>query len=462
MNFSSPVNNITIFLTATGMVNNENFVFTTNTGTGIPTISSTSSCFTTIIGNQILSGAGAPITGGGGKFLIQNSVNFTSLTITGSGVSSGSLLSICTDSFPVNSVSFVLFATYSPGSVSAFYDLYMDQPLEKDIILILRNYIYLTSGDPIQIDTSISIFAGETNGSITQITDTDYSLLNGESVFDEFSIIYDGEMSFSVDTSYVFNPPIITPTPTVTLTSTPTHTPTPTPTPTVTETPSETPIPTLTPTNTITSTETVTPTLTSTITETPTNTPTLTPTITESPTNTPTPSVTPQPVTGYSFNLVALPYTFPSSGNTIMNEPILNLSGGTDPNLLATGGIGLYWNKIDSNGVDRTDYFSAFTGQSITITMSQSDSTVIYSGDTNSLKYWVASLTDSGFVFGAGIGTPDEPSSGTAVIIQSSSTEWIIGLPVYISVVNNVDVTPTPTPTVTPTITPTETPTNTP
>jgi hypothetical protein len=293
MNFSSPVNNITIFLTATGQLNNENFVFTTNTGTGIPTISSTSSCFTTIIGNQILSGAGAPITGGGGKFLIQNSVNFTSLTITGSGVSSGSLLSICTDSFPVNSVSFVLFATYSSGSVSSLYELYMDQPLEKDITLIFRNYIYLTSGDPIEIDTSIVIFAGETNGSIIQITDTDYSLLNGESIFDDFSIIYDGEMSFSVDTSYVFNPPIVTPTPT----NTPTNTQTNMISPTSTNTPTNTLTPTITTTNTPTVTQTNTPTNTITLTETPTNTPTgtssVTPTPTETPTNTPTETPTP-------------------------------------------------------------------------------------------------------------------------------------------------------------------------
>jgi hypothetical protein len=98
MNFSVPVNNIIVFITATGQISNENFVFTTNTGSGIPTISTTDSCYTTIVGNQIFSGAGGPAEGGGGKFLIQNSVGYTSLTISGDGNQNGSLLSVCTNS----------------------------------------------------------------------------------------------------------------------------------------------------------------------------------------------------------------------------------------------------------------------------------------------------------------------------------------------------------------------------
>jgi hypothetical protein len=236
--------------------------------------------------------------------------------------------------------------------------------------------------------------------------------------------------------------PVVSPTPTPSTTETPTVTPTNTPTETTTNTP----------------TPTVTPTVTETPTETPT--PTVTATSTETPTNTPTPSVTPEPVTGYSFNLVALPYNFPTSGNTIMNSEGGIITGSTNPNVLATGSRGLYWNSIDSDGVDRTSYFSQFTGESITITMTQTGSTAIYSGDTNSLKTWIAAGPGTGFVFGAGIGVP--PSnipSGTATLIQSASTQWTIGLPVYISVVVNVGVTPTPTNTNTPT--PTNTPTNT-
>ena len=103
MNFSSPVNDIIIFLGgagASGRPINENFIFTTNTGDGIPTILSTTSCYSTIIGNQILSGANAPVGtgGGGGKFMISNSVDFTSLTISGNGGQDGSILSVCSNS----------------------------------------------------------------------------------------------------------------------------------------------------------------------------------------------------------------------------------------------------------------------------------------------------------------------------------------------------------------------------
>jgi hypothetical protein len=195
-------------------------------------------------------------------------------------------------------------------------------------------------------------------------------------------------------------------------------------------------------------------------TPTPTVTPTNTTTVTPTPTNTPTPTVSPIPVTGYAFNLVALPYNFPSSGNTIMNNEPSITSGSTNPNVLATGSRGLYWNSIDMDGVDRTNYFSGFTGQSITITMSQTGSTAVYSGDTNSLKQWIQSGPGTGFVFGSNLGVPPSNTpSGSAVLIQSATTQWTIGLPVYISVVVNPGVTPTPTPTNT--ITPTPTPTNT-
>jgi hypothetical protein len=246
--------------------------------------------------------------------------------------------------------------------------------------------------------------------------------------------------------------PTNTETPTQTVTPTNTETPTQTPTPTNTETPTQTPTPTVTetPTNTVTPT--------STTTETPTN----TPTNTETPTNTPTPSTTPIPVTGYGYNLVAIPYNFPESGNSIMNNPGDNTSGSTEINLLSTTGRGFYFNSIDSSSVDRTNYYSGFTGQSITITFSQTGNTAIYSGDTDSLKYWDTPL-GTGFVFGTGIGVPpNNIPSGTAVLIQSATTQFTIGLPVYISIEINGNVTPTPTPTETPTPTNTETPTNTP
>jgi hypothetical protein len=276
--------------------------------------------------------------------------------------------------------------------------------------------------------------------------------------------------------------PTITPTPTDTPSVTPTSTETPTPTPTITntQTPSHTPISTVTPTPSVTAEVTSTPTETPTntpsvtpeVTSTPTNTetptptvtetPTNTPTNTETPTNTPTPSTTPIPVTGYGYNLVAIPYNFPESGNSIMNNPGDNTSGSTEINLLSTNGRGFYFNSIDSSSVDRTNYYSGFTGQSITITFSQTGNTAIYSGDTDSFKYWDTPL-GTGFVFGTGIGVPpNNIPSGTAVLIQSATTQFTIGLPVYISIEINGNVTPTPTVTETPTPTATQTPTVTP
>lgn len=103
MNFSQSVNDIIIFITATDGYNSyggENFVITTNTG--IPIITSPYNCYTTITGNEIISGIGVPLTstdGGGGKFVIHNnSSSYTSLTITGDGGSNGSLLAICANS----------------------------------------------------------------------------------------------------------------------------------------------------------------------------------------------------------------------------------------------------------------------------------------------------------------------------------------------------------------------------
>ena len=289
------------------------------------------------------------------------------------------------------------------------------------------------------------------------------------------TLIQSGNTTFTSDLSVYVSwivYPSVTPTPTITSTptetptgtpaETPTNTPTETPTPTVSETPTETPTNTPTPTISETPTETPTPT----VTETPTETPTNTPTPTETPTNTPTPSVTPIPVTGYGFNLVVLPYQFPLSGNTIMTEQGIGQSGTTDPNVFISNQNGIYFNSIDNTSTDRTNYFSGFTGQSITITLTQNGDSAIYSGDTNAFQSF--SFTGgTGFVFGYGINQAGY-TSGTTVLIQSATTEWVTGQTVYISAEINVPVTPTPTPTptttVTPTntVTPTETPTNTP
>jgi len=413
----------------------------------------------------------------------------------------------------VGTVTIELDAEYSSGSINANYLATANTPLDVDLEISFVNILGTTTGSPITISGSVTIQSGQTVGNSYYTIDVNYAVLNDLSAFTSVTTDYTGSTAniFIVKTTSQFD---VTPTPTSSVTSTPTLTQTPTNTPTNTETPTNTPTvtptvtetPTNTPTNTVTSTSTVTPTVTETptntptntvtststvtptVTETPTNTPTNTvtptvtetptntvtptstttetptntPTNTETPTNTPTPSTTPIPVTGYGYNLVAIPYGFPESGNSIMNNPGDNTSGSTEINLLSTTGRGFYFNSIDSSSVDRTNYYSGFTGQSITITFSQTGNTAIYSGDTDSLKYWDTPL-GTGFVFGTGIGVPpNNIPSGTAVLIQSATTQFTIGLPVYISIEINGNVTPTPTPTNTVTPTNTETPTPTP
>ncbi len=98
MKFNMPINNLVIVITASGQGANENFIFTTNNGKA--TITMSIGCNSTINGNEILSGAGAQVSGGGGGiFTISDpGGNYTSLTIKGAGGQNGSLVAVCSSS----------------------------------------------------------------------------------------------------------------------------------------------------------------------------------------------------------------------------------------------------------------------------------------------------------------------------------------------------------------------------
>lgn len=106
LNFSKPINNLVIILTATGNQSNENFIITSpNNNISIIPIKS---CFTTINNNVILSGGGSPPSlftndegygGGGGLFCINASAPFTQITISGAGGNAGSLFALCSRLF---------------------------------------------------------------------------------------------------------------------------------------------------------------------------------------------------------------------------------------------------------------------------------------------------------------------------------------------------------------------------
>ena len=189
----------------------------------------------------------------------------------------------------------------------------------------------------------------------------------------------------------------------------------------------------------------------------PTPTPTNTPTPTVTPTVTPsiTPSVTasPIPVTGYGYNLVATPYEIPTSGNTIIsNGNAGDISGSTDPNSFNNGPQtdGIYWNKIDKDGVDRDSYYSSFVGNCVRLTISQNGSTAIYDGtleDVSGLGApyggWTGITEGTGYYFRGDGGNQIQ-------LIQSATTEWVIGDTVYISLRTVRCPTPTPTPSISP------------
>ena len=198
-----------------------------------------------------------------------------------------------------------------------------------------------------------------------------------------------------------------------------------------------------TPTPTATSQSTPTPTPTVTTTQTPTN------TSSQTPTQTPTPSTSPLPITGYGYNLVVLPYNPPSSGNTIFPSFFIGGSSGlTNPNTFDVNGV--YWNRVDNLGFDRSSYYNGMTGVSVTAYFTQNGNTVIYSGSTTAFSVEGAPGQES-FNY--------NPSSrpNQLVLIQSANTDFVTGQTVYISyTVNGAGVTPTPTATsVTPTPTPT-------
>ena len=271
LSLSVPVNDIVIrlysFNSSTTMIPpiGETFTFTTNTGGGIPSISSCNYCCGIISGNTIVAADTSQncfstdpnFTNGNGIFKISNSVSFTTLTISGPGGGSGTVVDICTDSIipAVTTSSFYLDALYNEGSIIANYDLYLNEPLDNDITFYFTNYLYLTLGGSIEILGSIFIPSGDFYGDVSYGMDLDYSLLNGESEFSDFNVDYVDQIYYTVNTSYLFDPtpqeiydaiitnngeyisvgsdeylmfvdptPLPTPTPTVTPTVTPTPT----------------------------------------------------------------------------------------------------------------------------------------------------------------------------------------------------------------------------------------------
>jgi hypothetical protein len=175
-----------------------------------------------------------------------------------------------------------LESQYSAGSIIGDYTLTSNLTLDSDYSVIITDVLNVNDdGEPITIQTDISILSGETTGYTQVILSGDsYNRLDGTNTITQESITYSGFYSLSPIVLIQTFIPIPTNTPT----------PTPTPTQTVTGTQTLTPTPTQTLTQTVTSSETSTPTPTPTPSQTETSTPTPTPSQTESSTPTPTPT----------------------------------------------------------------------------------------------------------------------------------------------------------------------------
>jgi gliding motility-associated-like protein len=111
LNFSEPVGGFSFIITAAGQPGTENFIFTTNAGD--VTINEFGSCYTEIIGNEIISGLNGDGGGGGGHFEIISTEPFTSITISGDGCYNGSLFGICSETIVIPT----LTASIGPSAV---------------------------------------------------------------------------------------------------------------------------------------------------------------------------------------------------------------------------------------------------------------------------------------------------------------------------------------------------------
>ena len=137
LNFSYPVNDFKIFLLGYNL--GESFTLTTNTGSNTPNINLCSGCCVSISGNVITaSNINSDCyfgVSGAGLFNINNSLPFTSLTISGSGGGSGTVLTFC-DSVPENIICLercnVLFVALDASNVSVdvySYDITTNIPI---------------------------------------------------------------------------------------------------------------------------------------------------------------------------------------------------------------------------------------------------------------------------------------------------------------------------------------------
>lgn len=176
------------------------------------------------------------------------------------------------------------------------------------------------------------------------------------------------------------------------------------------------------------------------ITPTPTVSPT--PTLTPEPTTTPTPTLTPTPsstpsvaLTGYSYNLQCSPAQM-QNGDVFLFSSVGNIT--YNPNDILPNGI-VAFNTIDTDGIDRTSYYSPITGDT-TLTLFQGSNVAVFNVSEGAFTYQTQPGANL-FYFDGSV-TP-----GLVTQTTLSSGSFTCGEPIFISINSTPTATPTPTPT---------------
>jgi uncharacterized protein (TIGR02145 family) len=91
---------------------------------------------------------------------------------------------------------------YYPGSIGVLYTVTSRYPVDTDITVTFKNVLGVTTGDPIIIDSSVSIFTGSKEGITELIIDEDFDRLNLYTLFSDIILTDNGPSQY-------FNVPII-------------------------------------------------------------------------------------------------------------------------------------------------------------------------------------------------------------------------------------------------------------
>ena len=90
----------------------------------------------------------------------------------------------------------VLTPVYYPGSIGVVYTLTSKYPSDTDITVSFTNILGTNEGGPITINSSVTLFVGETSGTTQVVIDGDFSILNDSSLFSDVIVITDGPSQF--------------------------------------------------------------------------------------------------------------------------------------------------------------------------------------------------------------------------------------------------------------------------